>query len=492
MTQKKHLHIILPTQLFYPPEKHHPIDAVIVMIEEEQLFTKLPFHKTKLVYHRATMKHYFNDLPHTTKSYRDFRSNHTLTVLLQGYDKITMCEPHDIPIKQKWEKLCGSRLHILPSPMFLLEHTDVPPSVKRHHDSFYRFIRHKTSILMNNDGDPVGGKFTFDTDNRQRCLLPSSSFVIPRAQTSDELKEAIEYVDKHFSNNPGSVSEEFIYPIDRKAALLWLRLFCKERLSDFGKYQDSLSPHESLFVYHSGLSPCLNIGLLIDKEVVQEIMKHQHRIPIQSLEGCIRQIIGWRQYVMTVYHTHGDKIRRMNFFNNNNKIPLAFWEGRTGIPPVDNILKKVHRWAYCHHIERLMVLGNFLLMCRCHPTAVAEWFQSFVSIDAYDLFMLTNVNCMSQFGDGGMYMMKRPYLCSSAYILKMSMYKPKDASFGSVQWTEIWDSLYYLFVSDHSEKFRRNYAMAAHVSRWTKFPKEKQDKIKRRAKDYLKWLHNSN
>lgn len=488
--QQQHLHIILPTQLFNPPSKYHPLsnnsNIYVCLVEEKLYFTEMPFHKMKLVFHRASMKEYLKNLPQHTR-YFEFHVDER-DIVSEKYTRITMIEPHDYLVLRKWQTLCGDRLEILPSPLFLIDYREV--DVLHRHDQFYKMMRKKLNILMESPTLPVGKKFSFDTDNRKKYPRTSSPPSLPPTSSNPLVYEAEEYVLKNFPKNPG-LTQAFIYPINHIEATRWLTQFCEHRLQYFGEFQDSLSPHEHPFVFHSVLSPLLNVGLLLDKEVLQEVLKYYGKVPLASLEGFIRQLIGWRQYVMCVYHKHYDKLRIVNTLNHHRDIPRAFWEMNTGFPPVDAVLEKVHRWGYCHHIERLMVLGNFLLLCHCHPQKVSDWFQSFVAMDAYEIFMLTNVKCMSQFADGGSLMMKRPYVSGSSYIRKMSHYSTKNYPLvvSKYLWTVVWDALFYSFINHHQHLLEKNYSMAAHVSRWRKMPKDKQIKTLKIAEEYLVYIH---
>ena len=225
----------------------------------------------------------------------------------------------------------------------------------------------------------------------------------------------------------------------------------------------------------------MNIGLLTDTEVLEITMPYQNKVCIESFEGFIRQIIGWRNYMLYIYITKGEQIRKCNFFNNKNNINREMmWEGTTGILPVDDIINKINNYSYAHHIERLMYLGNYMLLCMINPKDVYTIFMEW-TIDAYDWVMVPNVYGMSQYADGGM-IMTRPYLCSSNYILKMSNYK-KD------KWCDVLNSLYYNFINKHQKYLKTNYATSRQVAFWNKKSKDEKDKILKDAKDYLKKLN---
>jgi deoxyribodipyrimidine photolyase-related protein len=255
--------------------------------------------------------------------------------------------------------------------------------------------------------------------------------------------------------------ESLPYPVDHAGAERWLRDFIAVRLPAFGDYEDAISQrHTQLF--HSVLTPMLNIGLLTPKQVYEAALERagsrpdgdSGAVPLNSLEGFVRQVIGWREYVRLVYRWRGRRQRTRNFWSLDRSMPAAFYDGSTGIEPVDHVIRQVLRTGYCHHIERLMILGNFLLLCDVSPDAVYQWFME-LFIDAYDWVMVPNVYGMSQFADGGL-MTTKPYISGSAYVLKMS-------DFAKGPWCPVWDALYWRFIDRQSEFFRSNPRMAVMV-----------------------------
>src|SRR5690606_27559035 len=204
-----------------------------------------------------------------------------------------------------------------------------------------------------------------------------------------------------------------------------------------------------------------------------------HDIPLNSLEGFIRQIIGWREFIRGLYETVGRQQRTCNFWRFKRAIPESFYTGETGIEPVDTTVKKVLDTGYCHHIERLMILGNFMLLCEFDPDAVYQWFME-LFIDAYDWVMVPNVYGMSQFADGGL-MATKPYISSSNYILKMSHYK-------SAPWCEVWDGLYWRFIAKHQLAFIKNPRTSMMVKQLEKMDKQKKERLFNAADRFLNTL----
>ena len=270
---------------------------------------------------------------------------------------------------------------------------------------------------------------------------------------TESIRQARQYVRRNFPDAVGT-DAEFNYPTDHETAATWLAEFVHQRLASFGDYEDSISEkHEVLF--HSVLTPMLNIGLLSPHQVLDAALAQAGQIPLNSLEGFVRQVIGWREFVRLVYLTLGRQQRSQNFWGFTQEIPRAFYEASTGIEPVDHVIRKVLRTGYCHHIERLMILGNFLLLCEVHPDAVYRWFME-LFIDAYDWVMVPNVYGMSQYADGGL-MTTKPYLSGSSYVRKMSDFKRGP-------WCDVWDALYWRFVDRHVNFFAGNPRLAVMAS----------------------------
>ena len=215
--------------------------------------------------------------------------------------------------------------------------------------------------------------------------------------------------------------------------------------------------------------------------VVQKALEHskQYDIPMNSLEGFIRQIIGWREYVRAVYSLVGRKQRTTNFWGHTRKIPKSFWNATTGIEPIDTVIQRVLDTGYCHHIERLMVVGNFMLLCEFDPDEVYRWFME-LFIDSYDWVMVPNVYGMSQYADGGLIVTK-PYISSSNYILRMSDFKPG-------RWCEIWDGLYWHFVHKQRIFFQTNPRLGMMVHQLDRMDKVKLNNHIKVASKFLKEL----
>lgn len=478
--------LIFPHQLF----ENHPAIAKgrpIYLCEDPLIFGNDPnypiaFHKQKLVLHRASMQAYAEELqslghrviliPHT----QDFRET-----IPKKLTEIHIAYPHDFILEKRLNSFANPRgiaLRVHPSPAFLSPPDFLEKHIARRKKpfmaTFYQAQRKRMRILVDANGNPTGGQWSFDEDNRKKLPKSFTPPFAPKSPHNAHLKAAIVHIEKYFPNNPGN-TKSFRYPVTRTDAKAWLVTFINERFQDFGIYEDAIST-EHAFINHSVLTPMLNIGLLTPQEIVDAALAHQERVPLNSLEGFIRQVIGWREFMHGVYLHRGTEIRNLNFFRHTRPIPKSFYDATTGIPPIDRIIRQLHDEAYCHHIERLMVLGNFMLLCRFDPNDVYKWFME-LFIDAYDWVMVPNVYGMSQFADGGTFTTK-PYISGSNYVLKMS-----DETKGP--WTEIWDALFWTFVGDHQELFLKNPRSSMMARNWQKFSEEKRQALYQIAEGFL-------
>ncbi|MFX0197973.1 MAG: cryptochrome/photolyase family protein [Candidatus Hodarchaeota archaeon] len=482
--------LIFPHQLF----KDHPaisLTNTVYLIEESRFFTDFKFHKKKLLFHRESMLAYKNEL--SSRGYQvgyvkqeTPKAGMCLTQLISQkiLKEVYIADLCDHKLMYRLQKICKQNqkiLNIQESPGFLTSKTVLEDFFTTRKNfpmtSFYIAQRKKLKILLKNE-KPVGGKWSFDPENRKK--LPRSLQIpeplMPRDAPSEH---SILRIKKEYAKNPGLV-EDFVFPLSRSDAHKWLRDFTMNRLKYFGDYEDSISTRH-VFVFHSVLSPLLNAGLLTPMEVLENVLTaaEHNKIPINSLEGFVRQIIGWREFVRGAYLFIGEKQRKTNFWNCTNKLSNAFYDGTTGIEPVDVIIKRVLRYAYCHHIERLMILGNFMLLCEIHPDEVYRWFME-LFIDAYEWVMVPNVYGMSQYADGGL-MTSKPYISSSNYIRKMG-------DFRAGPWCEIWDALFWRFIHKHEKIFTENARMRVMTFQLRRMGKQKAREHIKTAEQFLKRL----
>jgi len=397
-------------------------------------------------------------------------------------------DPVDDWLTRRLRKACKDyqiELTILDSPLFLNSNQDLsiffkPERKKFFQTEFYKKERIRHKLLLDEHGGPLGGQWTYDTENRKKYPKGKQTPSIQWPTKNAVQQEAMIYVQTHFPQAIGTANELINYPTDHESSTLWLRNFLAQRLSEFGDYEDAILQHENL-LHHSLLTPMLNVGLLTPKQVLEETLRYSqtHQVPLNSLEGFIRQIIGWREFIRGVYVSKGREERVNNFWGFTRRLPDSFYTGHTGILPVDRTIQKVLQTSYCHHIERLMILGNFMLLCEFHPDEVYRWFMEHF-IDAYDWVMVPNVYGMSQFADGGL-MSTKPYISGSNYLMKMSDYPKGD-------WQECWDALFWRFLHRHRAFFLQHPRLGMLVKTFDKWDAAKRETLLLRAENYLQTL----
>ena len=491
----KTTHLIFPHQLF-----HHPSwigqTASIYLIEEYLFFKQYTFHKQKIAFHRASMKSYESYLRSLgfevcyVEAIEDRSDIRWLIAELKqnGIKEISYVDPTDCWLENRIEKSCFQHqisTEKWNSPMFLNSKDDLLPffrsdKKKYHQTSFYKDERKKRGILISPDGNPEGGKWTYDTDNRKKYPANKNPPHVQFPDADAYYEEAIVYVQTHFSHHLGTLMNKPLYPANHEITDKWLDQFFENRFMEFGPYEDAILGENSL-LHHSVLTPMLNVGLITPQEIIDRCLVYaeKHHIPINSTEGFIRQIIGWREFIRGMYMARGTDQRNCNFWHFKKKIPASFYTGTTGVGPIDITIKKVLETGYCHHIERLMVLGNFMVLCEFDPDEVYRWFME-MFIDAYDWVMVPNVYGMSQYADGGL-MASKPYISGSNYLMKMSNFKKGE-------WQAVWDGLFWRFMDVHRDFFKQNPRLGMLVNTFDKMPDEKRQKHLENGELYLSTL----
>ena len=345
---------------------------------------------------------------------------------------------------------------------------------------FYKYLRLSRNVLLEGNGKPLGGKWTFDDENRLKYPKAKVPPTIETLPINAFYQEAHSYTETHFSSNYGQLNLNFVYPSTFEESKQWFRDFLATRFAEFGPYEDAIVSNQ-IVLHHSVLTPMLNVGLLTPKWIIEETLQYasNHEVPMNSLEGFVRQIMGWREFIRAVYELKGTEERTKNYWGFTRKIPLSFWNGTTGIEPLDSTIKKVLATGYCHHIERLMVLGNFMLLCEFDPDEVYRWFME-LFIDSYDWVMVPNVYGMSQFADGGL-MSTKPYISGSNYLMKMSDFKKGD-------WQKTWDGLFWRFMHVHREFFVQNPRLGMLITSFDKMEETKRNAHLASAEQFLRTL----
>lgn len=491
--------LIFPHHLF----REHPgkaIGADLAVLIEDPLFFgdwQYParFHKQKLWLHRASMARYGQGLEAAgfvcqTVAYisgQDILKQALAKLAGEGFQEIICCEPTDFALERRLKTCardCRLSLTLLPSPLFLntrAENESWRSGQKRWlMGAFYKQQRRRFDILMQGDG-PVGGQWSFDEDNRKKVPKALQSRV-PRLQPRlpDAIDEAArQSILADFPDNYGKL-ERLYWPSDHAGAAIWLEAFLAERFTLFGPYEDAILKGESL-LWHSAITPMLNIGLLTPRQVIDAALDagQKYDVPLGSVEGFIRQMIGWREFMRATYEDLGVKMRTANHWQHTRKMPESFWTGETGIAPVDDTIRRVLETGYCHHIERLMVLGGFMFLCEFDPDDIYRWFME-MFVDAYDWVMVTNAYAMSQNADGGLITTK-PYFSGSAYLKKMGNHPAGN-------WCQIWDGLYWRWIVKQADALEKNPRWAMMVSMSRKMDATKRDGHLAVAEAYLRGL----
>lgn len=489
------VNILFPHQLFQSHE-FHKNGFPIFLVEEYLFFQKYNFHKQKIAYHRASMRIHAEQLRkkkidltyvETTEQRADIRIL-VKDLATKGVQTIHFINPTDNWLEKRLRssaKKYNIDLVEYKNELFINSKEDLKLFFKQDKKSFfqttfYKQQRKKRGILIVANDQPVGGKWSFDADNRKKYPKGKTPPAVSFPKKDQYWIEAVAYVEKHFSNNLGSLNSEPLYPYTRAATEAWLQQFFEFRFHQFGDYEDAIVAKAAI-LHHSVLTPMLNVGIISPLEVVNLALVYaeENQVPINSLEGFIRQIIGWREFIRGMYEAKGTESRTRNFWGFTRKIPASFYDGTTGVDPVDETIKMVLRDGYCHHIERLMVLGNFMLLCEFHPDEVYRWFME-LFVDAYDWVMVPNVYGMSQFADGGFFATK-PYISGSNYIMKMSNYKKGE-------WQKIWDGLFWRFMDNNRDFFLKNPRLGMLVRTFDKMNPERKEMLLTTAESYLSKL----
>jgi len=472
--------LLLPNQLYNLDKLDVNYDKIYLVLHEKYL-DRYKYNKNRLLFMMGCIYAFADE-------YKVTLINKFTEILLTN--DIIYFDPTDIEIDEQIKKRF-KKAEKIESPNFLFTTEELDEYIKSTNKpyfnaTFYKWVRNKLDVLMKNN-KPEGGEYSYDTENR---LQFKRDYEEPKIKLFNNkyYTKAKQYVEKNYSKNPGEFTP--FLPVTRKDAHKFFQEFLKKRLLNFGPYEDAIRD-DVIIGYHSALSALINIGLLYPSDIIDSTLKYykDHRIKIESVEGFIRQIISWREYVRMLYLNEHNKFIKMNFFKHKKKLGEGWYTGDTGIYPIDVMIKKALQYGYLHHIERLMLAANFMLLTKINPKDCYEWFISIVSVDAYEWVMEPNVYGMGLHSVGTL-MMNRPYFSSSNYIQKMSTYKSTSGEkikLGNQEysWDEIFDALYYSFIIDNQTYLSKIYSTAASVYRMKKLSKKEIDKIKDITKKYL-------
>ncbi|MDX1518039.1 MAG: cryptochrome/photolyase family protein [Woeseiaceae bacterium] len=485
--------VILGNQLF--PRKHLPdSDTVrVFMCEDVGLCTYVRHHQQKIVLFLSAMRSYADGLrdagydvhyaeldPDGDDSYedrlRDFVESSGAQEIkhFEVEDKDMECRLIDFADEHDLQRTeLKSRMFLCSRDEFA-EFAGDASSLSM--ASFYKQQRRALGILVDDDGNPDGGQWSFDEDNRKPLPKDVTPPEIESPQPTRHTKAVVKLVDKYFADHPGDASQ-FWWPTTRRAALAHLRDFLDARFAKFGPYEDAMSTR-SATVFHSALSPLMNLGLITPRDIVDRAVEHadDNDIPLQSIEGFVRQVIGWREFVRGVYRTFGDRQDECNFWSHERELTDAWYDGSTGIVPLDDTIRTAQRLGWTHHIPRLMVAGNLMTLCEIRPKSAWRWFME-MYVDSSEWVMGPNVYGMALFSDGGLFATK-PYICGSNYMLKMSDYDKGD-------WCDIVDGLYWRFIDKHRDFFSGNPRLSLMPSALDRLDDDRRKRIFAAAKDFI-------
>ncbi len=358
-------------------------------------------------------------------------------------------------------------------------------------ESFYRYMRKKHDILMEGD-KPLTGQWNYDSDNRKK--LPANHKPVAPLMFNNDVSDIVTELSTTSVKTIGTITAKFfLWPINRQQTLELLRFFVSECLPLFGTYQDAMTPNE-WSLYHSRISFSLNTKMVSPLEVVnaaiEEWNKRSDEIEYNQLEGFVRQIIGWREYMRGIYWNKMPEYATLNYFNHTEKLPQWFWTGNTKMSCLKHSIQQSLTYAYAHHIQRLMITGNFALLAGIHPNEVDAWYLG-IYIDALDWVEITNTRGMSQFADGGIVGTK-PYVSSASYIDKMSHYcgscyynKSKKTGDKACPF----NSLYWNFYDKHEGKLSKNPRIGMMYNVWRRMKPEQKAELLEQAAIYLKTIN---
>ena len=487
--------LILGNQLF--PIEHIKKTKVkkVFMAEDFGLTTYHKHHKLKILMFLWAMRQYRDELVengYTVYYYsiedKNFKISYEdkLLAAIKKYkiEKINYFEIEDHFFGDNFNKFIIKnkiKTKLIQNPMFLLSRAKFVEFAHTQKNlirmaSFYQKMRIKMSILIDENTKPIGGKWSYDEENRKKIPQNINIPEKPSLTNNNDINDLKNKINLIFKDHPGSADYLWM-PTNRQEALKWMDKFFKTKFHNFGIYEDAIIDNNN-FLFHSALSPIVNMGLLTPDEIIQKAVNFskQESVPLNSLEGFIRQIIGWREFIRGIYHYKGREEKKSNFWQHNRRLTSDWYEGTTGIIPLDDVIKDCLKYGYTHHIPRLMIVCNIMNLCRIHPDEIYKWFME-MFVDSSDWVMVPNVYGMGTFADGGIFATK-PYSCGSNYILKMSNYKRGD-------WCEIVDGLYWKFMSDNLSFFKSNHRLSILVRSLDKMNKVKKDIIFQKATKFI-------
>jgi deoxyribodipyrimidine photolyase-related protein len=472
----------------------------LLLCEVREEATYVKHHKKKIAFIFAAMRHFADELREL--GYKvlyitldDAQNTHSLVgeAMRTGLSPIYLVEPGEFRLKQAFMK---AGFTLLPDNRFLSTHDEFTAWSKGKKqlrmEYFYRILRVKHNLLIEPDQTPTGGLWNYDKENRKPAPKGLKSPKRLSHVKSDILKDVLNFVETTFSDNFGTLTP-FHMAVTRAQALLELEHFITHLLPFFGDYQDAMVKGEP-YLYHSLLAAYLNIGLLEPLEICQKAeaaFRHGHA-RLNAVEGFIRQILGWREFVRGLYWQFMPDYGAMNEFNATRPLPWFYWSGETDMGCMKEAIEHTRDHAYSHHIQRLMVTGNFALLAGISPIELGEWYLA-VYADAFEWVEMPNTYGMALYADGGI-MASKPYAASGNYINKMSNFCKSctyDVSLSIGEKACPFNALYWDFMARNEKTLRQNQRMSFVYPTWDKMGEEKQKALRKQAAKTLARVYNA-
>ncbi len=486
------LFIILGNQLFNPKYLNVYKDHLFFMAEDYNLCTFEKHHKLKILLFLSSMRSFKDELKSKNFNviYKDITKDFKLSyekklekiIKEKKIKEVSFFEIEDKFFEKRIVSMLKKnkmKLKIIDTPMFLVKREEfkkyISSTKKPLMGNFYKIVRRKLNILVDKNGEPKGKKWSFDEENRKKLPREVKIPSTPKFLDTLHTRYLKKIVAKEFDNHPGDV-KDFWFPTTRKDVNKWFDNFLMNRFELFGDYEDAVS-HNSHILFHSAISPFINIGLITPYEILEKTKKLEKKIKINSYEGFTRQIIGWREFIRGIYQNYDLKLENSNFFNHKRKMKKSWYDGTTGLEPLDFSIKNAQKYGWTHHIERLMILCNIMNMCEINPKQVYKWFME-MFVDSSDWVMSPNVYGMGLFSDGGIFSTK-PYICGSKYFQKMMDFK-------NGEWCDVMDGLYWRFIDKNKKFFLKNPRLAMMVRISEKMNKERKTRIFKEANNFIK------
>lgn len=489
------LGIILPDQLSF----NNPVLSSVgdkdflLLYEPMSAFYEIKSHKQKIVFLISALRHFKQKITHQNIMHKKIEKNtHSLDKYLKeihdsnSFSILYISKPSDFKTLKDLMYFCQSNnveLKVLEDKKFITTNKDFEIWSEGKKTTilefYYRWLRKKHSILMTNDRKPIGDKWNLDKENRKGISKLTENIPKRKKIKNDDITiEVMIEVESIFPSSFGSL-ENFNWSVTHEGAKEVFKDFLDRFLPNFGSFQDAINKDNS-FMFHSLLSPYLNAGLLDPMQCIKEAEKRYlnpaYEIPLNSVEGFIRQILGWREFIMGVYWQNMPQYKDLNFWSHDKNLSDSWYEGTTGIPPLDDAIKESIDYGYTHHINRLMIISNLMNLSGVNPNKMYQWFME-MYIDSADWVMVPNVYGMGSYADGGIFSTK-PYICGSSYMLRMSNYKKGE-------WCDVVDGLYWRFIDKNIGFFEKNPRLSLMTRALGRLDIERKNIIFNKAEEFI-------